>query len=547
MPLIRFDVLTILCILLVLPVAYAEIHYTLKGFSLVFRRRPEILADAPWRLEPGQILPLMILVKDAHRFPVKIEQVSVRIVYEDGSVENQFLDGLPKTIETQWWHRLWEIEPKKKGHIQLSAQFNALYLKTGKSHTFQTDNLWSSTHRPLDIMIAPDPLPAFENWHSGDLHFHSANTNDQVEYGAPLNPAVRMAGALGLKFMAVTDHSYDLDDRMDNYLEHDPELPKWHAMHLETEKIEKETGLVVVPGEEVSCGNHRNENTHLLLLNNRHYFPGAGDSNERWFQNQPDMRVHDILNQIDEYTLAFAAHPGVTFAPLQRILLRRGIWHCRDFRHPRLHGLQIYNGGGSRHFKRGRKMWIRELLRGRRPVVIAGNDAHGNFNRHRKLGRPFLYIAESKEHTFGRGRTLLRLTNGPNRKNIMDAIRQGRAVISTGPVMDMRIMNKSGDSAGIGDTITGQKFTLQIRGKSSAEFGHIKYCRIYLGDLLLKKERLFKQFESSVPAYDFSDQIEFNNEAPAYIRAELDTQSGINQYFCLTNPVFLNTELHSTK
>jgi len=38
-----------------LPILYAEIHYTLKGFSLIFRRWPEIVADAPYacsRSEP---------------------------------------------------------------------------------------------------------------------------------------------------------------------------------------------------------------------------------------------------------------------------------------------------------------------------------------------------------------------------------------------------------------------------------------------------------------------------------------------------------------
>jgi len=537
--LIRFDVLTILCILLVLPFAYAEIHYTLKGFSLVFRRRPEILADAPWRIEPGQILPLMILVKDAHRFPVKIEQVRVRIAYKDDSVEIKILHGLPRTIETPWWHHLWEIEPKKNGHIRLSVQFNAIYLKTGKSHTFQTDNLWSSSHRPLNIMIATDPLPAFQNWHHGDLHFHSANTNDQVEYGAPLNPTARIARALGLKFIAVTDHSYDLDDRADNYLENDPALHKWYNMHREAEIIENKTGLIVLPGEEVSCGNYRNENVHLLLLNNRRYFPGQGDSNERWFHNRPDMLIPDILNQIDEDTLGFAAHPGVPFAPLQRILLRRGIWHHRDFNHPRLHGMQIYNGGTARSFRRSRKMWIQQLLQGRRPVLIAGNDAHGNFNRHRKLGQPFLYIKESEAHTFGRGRTLIYLPAGIQRKKIIDALRYGRAVISTGPILEMQLLNEKGKSAAIGESIQGHKFTLRIRGKSTEEFGQLTNCRFYTGNLKTRKEILYKQIDCFDDTYHFSKHVNLAVRPPAYVRAELKTSSRTACYFCITNPIFL--------
>ena len=48
-------------------VLYAEMHYRWWPLpSRYFRKEPEILADAPRRVEPGQPLPLLLLVKDAN-------------------------------------------------------------------------------------------------------------------------------------------------------------------------------------------------------------------------------------------------------------------------------------------------------------------------------------------------------------------------------------------------------------------------------------------------------------------------------------------------
>ena len=527
---------------ILLPLAYAEIHYTLRGFSLVFRKRPEILVDAPWRIEAGHPVPVMILVRDADRYPVHLDEILLKINCRDRPVQTRLI-SLGFNVRENWWYKILELDTDSfpAGLLTISAQMAVTYLKSGKKHRFRTDNLRNGFQRPLTVRLAADPLPRFENWHHGDLHYHSAYTADQVEYGAPLEPAARMAAALGLEFMAVTDHSYDLDDRFDNYLERDPDLPKWKKMQQELKRIQKKSCVVLFAGEEVSCGNHRGENVHLLLINNRNYFPGSGDSNERWFQNRPEMSIIDILNRMDPDTLAFAAHPGIPFAPLQRILLRRGTWNQRDFRHPRLLGMQIYNGCEGRSFMRGRRQWIQQLLTGSRPVLIAGNDAHGNFNRNRKLGQPFLYIKEGPEHTFGRGRTVVYLPAGFSSKNILDSLRRGRNCITTGPVLDMCVTNDSGQSAGIGDSVSGKYFSILIRGLSTPEFGKLIQCNLYLGDLKKKKETRKIQVNKFSQSYRFSESVKLSLSGSAYIRAELIAGKGSHQTFCLSNTIRLNS------
>ena len=53
-----------------LVVLYAEVHYKFPpGFSLLHTDYPEIIADLPWRVEPGQDIPILCLIKDAHNTP----------------------------------------------------------------------------------------------------------------------------------------------------------------------------------------------------------------------------------------------------------------------------------------------------------------------------------------------------------------------------------------------------------------------------------------------------------------------------------------------
>ena len=69
---------------------------------------------------------------------------------------------------------------------------------------------------------------------------------------------------MGLNFVAFTDHSYDLDDLADNFQKNDPNLQKWDHFKAEVTEVQlKQDKLLIIPGEEVSVGNHKNQNIHL--------------------------------------------------------------------------------------------------------------------------------------------------------------------------------------------------------------------------------------------------------------------------------------------
>ncbi len=66
---------------------YAEMHYRWWPLSSrYFKKELEILADAPRRGEPGRPLPLLLLVKDAHRYPITLERVIIEVETPVGGV-----------------------------------------------------------------------------------------------------------------------------------------------------------------------------------------------------------------------------------------------------------------------------------------------------------------------------------------------------------------------------------------------------------------------------------------------------------------------------
>ena len=491
---------------LIPPWLYAEIHYRFKFIpSRLFYRQPEIVADAPHRLEPGQPLPVLLLLKDAHRFPLVLQQVKVTVSFAQQKIAAFSLLGADERIAAPWWWKIFYIDIHE-GWRGRMAQVNVeiIYKINQKILRCCNDNYIGTSHAPLQIYFASEVLPALPNFRHGELHCHTDATSDQVEFGAPVEAMTTLAAAQGLSFFAATDHSYDLDDLPENYLQNDPALHKWRAL-LERIKQQNEENknFVIIPGEEVSAGNAAGRNVHFLIFNNAKFLPGSGDSAERWLRTTPELSIPKILAQLEEGALAFAAHPEVPAPALEWLLLRRGQWEWPDYQHERLNGLQIWNGALT-GMPEGLARWRELLLRGKKVFVIAGNDAHGNFNRFRQVAIPHLKMREHHWHLFGRTRTAALLDGPFSLSSLMDALRRGRACITTGPLLDLQIAGESGRRARLGETISDSPQRLEITASSSAEFGALTRVTIWLGDLQRQTERVLFETQSFVAPFQFS-------------------------------------------
>jgi hypothetical protein len=527
------------------PILYAETHYTLKGFSLIFRRWPEIVCDAPYRIEPGKPVPVLILVRDADRFPVRLHSVAVRIRYPDGGVENSILQDDPADIEGHSWHRVFILKPKDgfSGAVLIETMLQVSRKGRRSVKTVTNHNYPGRKPKPLSVIVAKEPLPRPAGCFFADLHHHSEFTTDQVEYGAPLEATATIAPAMGISAAAVTDHSYDLDDSELSFKIKDPGLKRWEDMRAACGAIEKRTGFVLLPGEELSCGNSRGGNVHLLLLGNRSFIPGSGDSAEIWFRTRPDHSLREVLDGKDSGTLAYAAHPEHLFHFLQRLFLSRSSWDWEDYGHPGLNGLEILNGPADRAYLLGLRRWIRLLLHGRRVFLIAGNDAHGAFNRSFQLGLPWIYIKETKLYLFGKSRTGILMDGKPDGKAVLEALAAGRNFITTGPSMNIEVRNESGEKARMGGTVRGKRFSLTVEALTSEEFGPFDHGRLWLGDLSVKEEKPWIEFRVPPDEKSYRKTFELENlKTDVYIRGILVTRTGEGTFFCLTNPIWINPE-----
>jgi hypothetical protein len=522
---------------------YAETHYKFKGiYSRLFKKEPEIIADAPFRLEPGQPIPVLLLVKDAHLFPIQLKSVLILLTSNNGENYSQTFTFNETISDQKYWHKILYFSPPENvsGTVQLDVHIKIKI--NDKTRIYRNDNYRISSHLPLEIFLANEPLPRLNNCYFGDFHYHSSFTEDHVEFGAPLDATAQMAQAMGLNFFAVTDHSYDLDDREDSFILNDPDIPKWFKMQQQVKQLNSNLkNFVILPGEEVSAGNANNRNIHLLIINNKHFFPGKGDGAEQWLRTKPDLFISEILAQLDKNALVIAGHPEMKIPFLQWLLIRRGKWQWQDYLLSRLEGFQIWNGEYNETIGNGTSKWVQLLLAGKKLSLIAGNDAHGNFNRFRQIGFPFFTFRETSSQIFGNHRTGVFLNKKFNQTNLIQEIKNKHVLVTNGPIANFQIQNEHGDSAKIGDSIQGQPLRIKLSAKSTSEFGKLKFLKLFSGDLDKKTEIELLTFNEFRNPYFFKRNWKlFGLPINGYLRLEVHAEKPDGKFTkCLTNPIWI--------
>jgi len=155
----------------------------------------DIFADAPWRINPGNEIPILFEIKDSDENDYPLSEIRV---YDDrnGNLIKTFdsefeLDGDScdlglttgfKNINQDLWYKIGYVNPDdftkdENGDISIKVTFDA---KTW------CDPLDFDTHDFLTVTIADETLPDVDNWYYGDTHFHSQYTDNFVESGGPI-------------------------------------------------------------------------------------------------------------------------------------------------------------------------------------------------------------------------------------------------------------------------------------------------------------------------------------------------------------------------
>lgn len=525
---------------------YAETHYKFKlPWSPLFRPWPEVFLDGPSFCIPDRTPNFYLVLKDADYFPVRVKEIDLVLQGAGGLVHRQKLDLDLRCEENLSFIPLSIDFTRFSGEVSLTGKIT-VENKAGKTRTFLNSNFPGITPSPLRIRMLKAHLPYPEGWYAGEMHCHSDYSNDPVEYGAPLEVLQQAGGSLGLGFVMCTDHSYDFYYRRDRYMERtDPEANfqayRSEATHLNL-SVREGFGLpVMIAGEEVSCGNHRGENVHLLVAGHGVFLPGLGDGGRRWLNNKPDLRVEEVLERLSG-TPSFSAHPRSQVGALESWIFRRGMWHEQDM--PRvgatqgvggggggLTGLQFWNGHRGNDFQLGRDFWVKQLLEGKRLLPIGANDAHGDLNRNIGVKTPLFSLYENRRHVFGHVRTVVRASK-KSVEGIQDGLRNGPVTCTDGPFLSL------GMEEGI----------LLVAARSSVDYGTLEKIALYAGRKGEGKERLVKEWdlgnglkagtgqEAAGGPMQFSEFL----KPPArvdYVRAEART---VFKGFALTSPLWFS-------
>jgi hypothetical protein len=520
---------------------YPEIHYRFRffKFSKYYVEEPEILIDMPYKTKSGK-LPVYLIIKDADLFPVRLWAVKLHFVFGDGSLFTKTF-MINELINDPLYVREFTFDfQDKKGFVNVSAEI-AVYIK-GSLKEIINDN-FKEIPSFFEVYLS-DNEELFDNYIQGDLHYHSFYTRDQVEFGAPVKAAAGCAKALGLDFFAVTDHSYDLDDKRDNYLENDPEIPNFNDMRSSCDELSDDE-LTIIPGEEVTVRNAKNRNVHLLVYDDE-YFKGSGDGAERWLRTRSENSIEDVTSAIKDTSLAVAAHPFNKIPRLEYFLVKRGIWTAEDVLNNNIGHIQILNGEYDADFFTGLENWVQMLLAGNRVLITAGNDAHGNFNVFRQVKMPMFRLTSEKKQLFGKCRTVV-FSSYRTKESILSAVKSGNMYITNGPhiLLTVRDADRQYDLGSsfnaVSDNIEAELFV-----NSSDYSGHLRSVVIYKGNIGSIEEKVLWQQEFTDNIYSFNVTIPLQKaKTDHYIRIVVCTSFTLNngqqlEHRAYSNPVWIN-------
>jgi len=519
---------------------YPEIHYRFRyfKFSKYYLNEPEVLIDMPYKTINNKI-PVFLIIKDADLFPILLWSVKFHFVFEDGSIfVKTFM--IDEKISKSLFFREFEFAFEgKKGFVGVSAAVYA-YIN-GTLREIINDN-FKVKNSGFEVYLSDDE-ELFENYIQGDLHYHSEFTSDQVEFGAPVMATKSCAKALGLDFFALTDHSYDLDDEMNDYLKHDPELKKFTEMKKACKEGSDES-ITIIPGEEITVRNGKNRNVHLIVYDDQ-FFYGKGDSAEEWFKTRSENSIADIMHDIKPTTLAVAAHPFNKIPKLEYFLVKRGIWSNEDILSNEVSHLQILNGDYDDNFFTGLHNWIDLLLKGEKIFITAGNDAHGNFNIYRQVKLPMFELVSEYKQIFGKCRTVI-FSHSKSKIDIFAGIKSGNMYITNGPHFIFTVRN--GDKVyDIGSTfkVESGELEAELFINSSKYSGSIKGIILHRGFINSFEEKIIWKQEIVENIYSFNERIAIPVEKmDCYIRLEVFSSSTHSngktlQHRAYSNPIWI--------
>jgi len=415
--------------------------------------------DMPWRVEPGQNVPVFGVINNDAVVNVGIKYVRIYDTkHTSDTTDDTIIDQISYSPSLS-------ISLSQLPYsFTLSANPSLLTTVGGKAEVrlgFGIDAFidYDNDEGPMEVLIASDNLPQLSDWYAGDTHFHSEYTKNAVELGASMETINPASKAIGLDWVTVTDHSFDLDST------------KWSSLGSECNSI-SDSSFKCIRGEEISVylpgtnnpicvGEYDYRYNHYLAYGTSNLIVG-GECEDGTTGGFTPSEVVSMVN--GQGGFGYAAHPR---AGSETDI--RDKW--QDYSLP-FTGLQIWNYddyvSDPQQLQDGLAKW-RELLASERHIFIeGGSDAHGDFNERFGKVRTYVYVPDYSQ------------TNVPPQNKILNALKNGHSVMTDGPLVTFTINGEI-----IGNTVTvpyGASPVLNIQWKSTPEFNEVRNIKIYRGD-----------------------------------------------------------------
>ena len=215
--------------------------------------------------------------------------------------------------------------------------------------------------------------------------------------------------------------------------------------------------------------------------------------------------------------------------------------------------MQIFNNGFSVSFSDGKRLWLKLLQHGLNVSLLAGNDAHGDFNRYRAITVPFFSIGENTCRYMGAGRTGI-YGRPDSISGIIDGIKNGATFITTGPFAALCSSTSPADSIIARQKLPHDLAEAYVHAISTPEFGVVRNVTVYAGYAGFaglqeqQAEKLIFSRNYTTAKYQTCEKVGLASLStkPLYMRAEVtcaasgsdDAESSVARAF--TSAVFLS-------
>ncbi|HIJ98065.1 TPA: PHP domain-containing protein [archaeon] len=394
------------------------------------------IIDAPWRIDSSvQTIPILAIAND----PLNADIHNIYVLDHN--------NGDNVVASTNWANKQ-VITANNKPFFYLFNLNKDLFVGNPISVKikFDLESYLDNEEGPIYIYKSSTDLPTLSNWYVGDTHYHTNYSRNLVEYGAPIRDTKEGARALGLDWITITDHSFDL------------KAEEWPLLKAESSQY-TDTSFVFIPGEEVSTNEYIGDKyRHYLALGINNYIDGIEiDPGFPFAGHTPP----DTVNLVKSYGgSGYIAHPYLGHTVIDDPF--RQPWKDAEYNLD-FTGLQFWNyetvNGDDYEFNAGYEKWKSLLKDGRHVYVSGGSDAHGDFNTNLGKVRTYVYTEQF------------------NQQGILTALKNGNSFMTNGPFVTFKI-----DNAILGQTVSkpsGSNPTLNIQWASTPEFGAVNKIEIW--------------------------------------------------------------------